>query len=209
MNGKMNNLSKWNIFLVILSIIVILTTALPLDDSNEPTLKAATSGQSTDHLHLSPPWPIRTHNLATSDPRLTPTPPTSLSHPAPNSLSPRSLASIPGWTHHFVKTQLIVPVKDSARLVSQDINATMHRMIRHVRAVDARAPSSQLVIGYGELQMVFWSPRVLAWNFVARIIEYYLLLGTMIFTHFTLLWVKYASLAAVALAFYHHGNRPV
>ncbi|KAI4119898.1 MAG: hypothetical protein LQ345_000156 [Seirophora villosa] len=203
-------LSKWNIFLLILSVLVVLTTPLlPLGDSNEPTLqplKAATSRQTSDHLHISSPWPIRTHNPATSDPRLTPTPPTSLSHPAPNSLSPRLLA---GWTHYFVKTQFIVPVQDSARLVSQDINATLHRMIRYVRAIDARTPSSELVIGYSGLQMVFLSPRVLAWNFIASIIEYYLLLGTIIFTHFTLLWVKYASLAAVALAFYHRGNRLV
>ncbi|KAI4167404.1 MAG: hypothetical protein LQ348_007664 [Seirophora lacunosa] len=196
-------LPKWNIFLLILSILVILTTPLPLDDSNEPT---ATSRQTTD-LHVSPPWPIQPHNSATSDPRLTPTPPTSLSHPAPNSLSPRLPASIRGWTHHFVKTQFIVPVQDSARLVSQDINATLHRLIRHVRAIDARTPSSELVIGYSSgLQLVLLSPRVLAWNFIASIIEYYLLLGTIIFTHFTLVWVKYASLAAVALAFYHRGN---
>lgn len=197
-------LSKVVIILSTLSIFRVLTTAIPLDASSTHSqtsqlLRKSHVEEPIDHLDVG--GRSLSHLQYRSDPPLTLTPPTSLSHPEPNSLSPRSLESMKGWTYRVLQTNVIQPVTKTAVEVFKDIDSTLNKWVAYADALDAMAPSSHFVLRYGDLRMEFWSPAPIAWTAVSGILKLYLLLGMMLYTFMTWTFWQYVGLAAVTVLF--------
>lgn len=100
-----------------------------------------------------------------------PTISTSLSHPAPNSLSPRSFTRYMDMAYRWLNMQYLVAIEKTIDDAIIDTEYAFDAWTKFVETIDSTRPTSNFTLTLGSLQLDFRSEALIAWTVVASIIK--------------------------------------
>ena len=190
------------VLLPILSIVNSLASAIPFESSNVGHNLRQLSGRTgfltpanilgVDHAFL-PKTAIHGRVEKRDEYRTS----TSISHPAPNSLFPRSFASLKGRAFRVLEMTVITPTTQALHGLKRRVDDTFARFDRYVKAIQSFAPRSHFTLRLGSVQMEFWSPAIIPWVLVTSVIQTYMLIGMMWYAVLGKVVWLYATAAAI------------